>query len=238
MSAAAWPRCTASRKAAAAAAAARCTCSTAATQFLRRQRHRRRRTAARGRSRARRPDARRRQRHGLLLRRRRGRRRRVPREPESGRAVGAAGAVRVREQSLRHGNGAGALRIGDRHPAQGGELPDARPRRSTAWTWSRSRPPPGGRSHAVRESGKPYFLECRTYRFRAHSMFDAQLYRDKAEVEAWRHKEPIVRFQGWLEANRMIHPDDLAAHRSRGRRRDRRRRSPSPRPEHGSRSRI
>jgi pyruvate dehydrogenase E1 component alpha subunit len=64
--------------------------------------------------------------------------------------------------------------------------------------------------HAVRESGEPYFLECRTYRLRAHSMFDAQLYRDKAEVEAWRHKEPIVRFKGWLEANRMIHPEDLA----------------------------
>jgi TPP-dependent pyruvate/acetoin dehydrogenase alpha subunit len=41
-------------------------------------------------------------------------------------------------------------------------------------------------------------------------MFDAQLYRDKAEVEGWRHKEPIVRFQGWLEANQMIHADDLA----------------------------
>jgi pyruvate dehydrogenase E1 component alpha subunit len=64
--------------------------------------------------------------------------------------------------------------------------------------------------HAVRESGKPYFLECRTYRLRAHSMFDAQLYRDKAEVEGWRRKEPIVRFQGWLEANHMIHADDLA----------------------------
>jgi pyruvate dehydrogenase E1 component alpha subunit len=62
----------------------------------------------------------------------------------------------------------------------------------------------------VRQTGKPYFLECRTYRLRAHSMFDAQLYRDKAEVEAWRKKEPIVRFQGWLEANHMIHPDDLA----------------------------
>ncbi len=38
--------------------------------------------------------------------------------------------------------------------------------------------------HAVRESRKPYFLECRTYRLRAHSMFDPQLYRDKAEVES------------------------------------------------------
>ena len=63
--------------------------------------------------------------------------------------------------------------------------------------------------HAVRESRKPYFLECRTYRLRAHSMFDAQLYRDKAEVEAWRHKEPIVRFQTWLEANHIIHSDDV-----------------------------
>ena len=63
--------------------------------------------------------------------------------------------------------------------------------------------------HAVREAGKPYFLECRTYRLRAHSMFDAQLYRDKAEVETWRKREPIVRFQGWLEANRMVHADDL-----------------------------
>jgi TPP-dependent pyruvate/acetoin dehydrogenase alpha subunit len=63
--------------------------------------------------------------------------------------------------------------------------------------------------HAIRESSKPYFLECRTYRLRAHSMFDAQLYRDKAEVEAWRRKEPIVRFRGWLEASRMIHPEEV-----------------------------
>ena len=64
--------------------------------------------------------------------------------------------------------------------------------------------------HAVRESRKPYFLECRTYRLRAHSMFDAQLYRERSEVEAWRHREPIVRFQGWLEANHMIHADDVS----------------------------
>ncbi len=63
--------------------------------------------------------------------------------------------------------------------------------------------------HAVRESGKPYFLECRTYRFRAHSMFDAQLYRDKAEVDAWRKKGPIMHLQGWLQANQMIHPEDV-----------------------------
>jgi pyruvate dehydrogenase E1 component alpha subunit len=64
--------------------------------------------------------------------------------------------------------------------------------------------------HAVRESHKPYFLECRTYRLRAHSMFDPQLYRDKAEIEAWRHKEPIARFKEWLQANHMIHSDDVS----------------------------
>ena len=61
----------------------------------------------------------------------------------------------------------------------------------------------------MRETHEPYFLECRTYRFRAHSMFDAQLYREKDEVEQWRKKGPIVRFQGWLELNGMIHADDL-----------------------------
>jgi pyruvate dehydrogenase E1 component beta subunit/2-oxoisovalerate dehydrogenase E1 component len=65
--------------------------------------------------------------------------------------------------------------------------------------------------HAVRETGKPYFLECRTFRFRAHSMFDAQLYRAKEEVEAWREKGPIVRFQTWLLENNLIHEDDIAA---------------------------
>lgn len=63
--------------------------------------------------------------------------------------------------------------------------------------------------HAVRESGKPHFLECRTYRLRPHSMFDAQLYRDKAEIEAWRPKEPIARFRTWLESNQLLHAEDL-----------------------------
>jgi pyruvate dehydrogenase E1 component alpha subunit len=64
--------------------------------------------------------------------------------------------------------------------------------------------------HAVREGGTPYFLECRTYRLRAHSMFDAQLYRDKAEVEAWRKKEPIARLKAWLLDNHMAHPEEVS----------------------------
>ena len=65
-------------------------------------------------------------------------------------------------------------------------------------------------AHQVRDGNGPVFLECRTYRFRAHSMFDAQLYRDKAEVESWRKRGPIVRFTGWLKDAGMLHDSDLA----------------------------
>ncbi|HYB32634.1 MAG TPA: pyruvate dehydrogenase (acetyl-transferring) E1 component subunit alpha [Steroidobacteraceae bacterium] len=44
----------------------------------------------------------------------------------------------------------------------------------------------------VRGGQGPVFLELRTYRFRGHSMFDAQLYRDKAEIEAWQKKGPLI----------------------------------------------
>lgn len=62
---------------------------------------------------------------------------------------------------------------------------------------------------AIRAGGGPQFLECRTYRFRAHSMFDAQLYRAKEEVEVWRKKGPIARFQDWLIRAGLIHDEDI-----------------------------
>jgi pyruvate dehydrogenase E1 component alpha subunit len=61
-----------------------------------------------------------------------------------------------------------------------------------------------GALSAVRAGQGPRFLECRTYRFRAHSMFDAQLYRDKAEVEAWKQKGPLLRFAHWLAETGLV----------------------------------
>lgn len=46
----------------------------------------------------------------------------------------------------------------------------------------------------IRDTGGPFFIEFRTYRFRAHSMFDPELYRDKAEVDVWRTRDPITTF--------------------------------------------
>jgi pyruvate dehydrogenase E1 component alpha subunit len=45
---------------------------------------------------------------------------------------------------------------------------------------------------AVRAGGGPCFLEARTYRFRAHSMYDPELYRTKDEVERWKERDPIT----------------------------------------------
>lgn len=64
---------------------------------------------------------------------------------------------------------------------------------------------------SIREDGGPRFLECRTYRFRAHSMFDPQLYRDKAEVERWQDKDPIKRFQEWAIAAGELHDADVVS---------------------------
>jgi pyruvate dehydrogenase E1 component alpha subunit len=63
----------------------------------------------------------------------------------------------------------------------------------------------------VRSGTGPYFLECRTYRFRAHSMFDAELYRDKAEVEEWKTRDPITLLRAWLESARAIDDATFAA---------------------------
>ncbi len=63
---------------------------------------------------------------------------------------------------------------------------------------------------AVREGGGPFFLELRTYRFRAHSMYDPELYRDKQEVALWKQRDPIVLHDARLRAEKKLDADTLA----------------------------
>jgi pyruvate dehydrogenase E1 component alpha subunit len=64
---------------------------------------------------------------------------------------------------------------------------------------------------AIRGDGGPRFLEFSTYRFRAHSMFDPELYRDKAEVETWKKRGPIVTFIAKLREAGLLADADLAS---------------------------
>ena len=48
----------------------------------------------------------------------------------------------------------------------------------------------------IRAGAGPFLLECRTYRFRPHSMFDSELYRTKDEVAQWRERDPIELLAG------------------------------------------
>lgn len=62
----------------------------------------------------------------------------------------------------------------------------------------------------VRNEVRPFFLECRTYRFRAHSMFDAELYRPKEEVAEWKKRDPITLFLARMKDGGVLTDADLA----------------------------
>ncbi|HSN04541.1 MAG TPA: pyruvate dehydrogenase (acetyl-transferring) E1 component subunit alpha [Nitrospira sp.] len=62
---------------------------------------------------------------------------------------------------------------------------------------------------SVRAGNGPYLLEYRTYRFRAHSMYDAELYRTKDEVAQWKQRDPIPLFQQRLRAEGYVSDSDL-----------------------------
>ncbi|TAK70500.1 MAG: pyruvate dehydrogenase (acetyl-transferring) E1 component subunit alpha [Dehalococcoidia bacterium] len=61
-----------------------------------------------------------------------------------------------------------------------------------------------GAVEAVRAGKGPRFVEFATYRFRAHSMADPELYRDKAEVEEWKRRDPIALFEARLRDAAML----------------------------------
>ena len=59
--------------------------------------------------------------------------------------------------------------------------------------------------------GGPFFVEFQTYRYRAHSMFDPDLYRDKAEIEAWKKRGPIHNLTNRLKAEGKLAEHEFAA---------------------------
>jgi TPP-dependent pyruvate/acetoin dehydrogenase alpha subunit len=66
-------------------------------------------------------------------------------------------------------------------------------------------------AEAVRRGDGPFLLELRTYRFRAHSTADPELYRSKEEVEQWRARDPIALFTARVREWGLLGDADLAA---------------------------
>ena len=64
----------------------------------------------------------------------------------------------------------------------------------------------------ARSGGGPSFLEMVTYRIGAHSSSDdPRVYRDEAEVDEWKNRDPLVRFRAWLLAtDRLTESEDEA----------------------------
>ncbi|MGE5250234.1 MAG: pyruvate dehydrogenase (acetyl-transferring) E1 component subunit alpha [Bacteroidota bacterium] len=63
----------------------------------------------------------------------------------------------------------------------------------------------------IRDGNGPYFLEIMTYRYRPHSMFDADTYRPKDEVEDWKKKDCIQKLQGYMGQHGLLSDQDLDA---------------------------
>lgn len=64
---------------------------------------------------------------------------------------------------------------------------------------------------AIRNGEGPRFLENKTYRFRAHSMFDPDLYRQKQEVEEWKTRGPVVQFINRVLEEQLLSQSDIDA---------------------------
>jgi pyruvate dehydrogenase E1 component alpha subunit len=62
----------------------------------------------------------------------------------------------------------------------------------------------------LRGEGKPFLLVAETYRFRAHSMYDPELYRSKEEVEEWKKRCPVANFGSSLRDEGYINESNLA----------------------------
>ncbi len=66
-------------------------------------------------------------------------------------------------------------------------------------------------AETVRAGEGPRLVELRTYRFRAHSMADPELYRSRGEVDQWKARDPIETFAARLRRWALLSEADLAA---------------------------
>lgn len=61
----------------------------------------------------------------------------------------------------------------------------------------------------ARTGGGPTLIEAKTYRYKGHSKSDQQLYRTEEEVNMWRKKDPIKRYERLLLTNQLLSEEKI-----------------------------
>lgn len=63
----------------------------------------------------------------------------------------------------------------------------------------------------VRKGAGPVLIESKTYRYFGHSKSDANVYRTREEIAAWRAQDPIPRLARFLEQSELAQEEELRA---------------------------
>ena len=69
----------------------------------------------------------------------------------------------------------------------------------------------GAATAAARAGKGPTLLELETYRFCGHSRSDLGHYRSKEELERWKARDPVVRYEEFCRAGGVLTPDAIEA---------------------------
>jgi pyruvate dehydrogenase E1 component alpha subunit len=62
----------------------------------------------------------------------------------------------------------------------------------------------------ARNGGGPMLIECKTMRMRGHAIHDNMAYVPKELIETWQRRDPVMRFEQYLRAQKMLDDVELA----------------------------
>ena len=71
----------------------------------------------------------------------------------------------------------------------------------------------GVRDYCIKNQ-KPYLIECMTFRMRGHEEASGVKYVPKNLFEEWEKKDPIKNYEEWLQQEKILSTDDIAAIRA------------------------
>jgi TPP-dependent pyruvate/acetoin dehydrogenase alpha subunit len=61
----------------------------------------------------------------------------------------------------------------------------------------------------ARRGQGPFLIEAKTFRMKGHAEHDNQAYVPKELLEEWKQKDPLDRYERWLQTERLATEDEL-----------------------------